>query len=118
MDIWDHYHSGFERIENEGKIRRPIVPKNCLHNAHMYYLLLPDLESRSHLIAKLKELKIGAVFHYVPLHSSPAGVGYSRVSGELPVTDQLSERLVRLPMWCGLEKYQKTVIDAVIGIVQ
>lgn len=117
LGIWDSYHRGFGSIEQAGKIRRPIIPPECVHNAHMYYILLPNLECRSNMIAQLKEQHINAVFHYVPLHTSPAGMRYSRSSGELPVTNELADRLLRLPMWCGLEDYQERVIDAVTGIV-
>lgn len=114
LAIWDNYHQRFKSLEEQGIIRRPIVPSGCTHNAHMYYILLNDLESRSKLIKKLNQRDIGSVFHYIPLHSSPAGLKYSRVSGDLSTTTDLSERLLRLPLWCGLEEHQNQVIDAVI----
>lgn len=114
LAIWDNYHQRFKSLEEQGIIRRPIVPYGCTHNAHMYYILLNDLESRSKLIKKLNQRDIGSVFHYIPLHSSPAGLKYSRVSGDLSTTTDLSERLLRLPLWCGLEEHQNQVIDAVI----
>jgi len=102
LRIWQYYHDFFEEIETEGLVVRPAVPAHCGHNAHMYYLLLPSAECRTRFIDEMKEAGIQTVFHYIPLHSSPAGklIG----SGEhLPVTDELSERLVRLPLWLGVE---------------
>lgn len=113
LNIWGEYHAELESLEGDEKLRRPIVPYECGHNAHMYYILLPDTECRSNLILKLKEQGIYTVFHYVPLHSSPAGLSYAKYNGELPVTNDLASRLLRLPLWCGLEEYQKRVIKAV-----
>lgn len=113
LDLWDTYHASFEEKEHEGKIRRPVIPADCTHNAHMYYLLLPDLDRRTAFIDALKEKGIGAVFHYVPLDSSPMGEKCGRKSGQLTQTRLLSERLVRLPLWLGLEEFQSLVIDEV-----
>lgn len=110
LAIWDAYHTAFADLEAEGRLRRPIIPADCTHNAHMYYLLLPDLATRTAFIAHLKQQEIAAVFHYIPLHSSPAGLKYCRTTGELPVTDSISERLVRLPLWIGLEDHIDKVI--------
>jgi dTDP-4-amino-4,6-dideoxygalactose transaminase len=111
LGIWARYHEWAEAWERQGVVRRPVVPPHCTHNAHMYYLLLPDLESRSRFIAALKADGIGAVFHYVPLHSSPAGLHFGRTPSPMPVTDGHSERLVRLPLWVGLEE----VLDQVMA---
>ncbi|UJB65245.1 dTDP-4-amino-4,6-dideoxygalactose transaminase [Acidovorax sp. YS12] len=113
MALWQRYHHAFSVFENAGLIRRPILPGHCQHNAHMYYLLLPDLVRRTRFIEKLKTRGIGAVFHYVPLHSAPAGKEYGRVWGEMARTDDLSDRLVRLPLWVGLDEYINNVIAAV-----
>jgi dTDP-4-amino-4,6-dideoxygalactose transaminase len=78
----------------------------------MYYLLLPNLERRTHFIRTLADAGIGAVFHYVPLHSSPAGLRYGRANGSLPVTDDASDRLVRMPLWIGLEEHLDDVMAA------
>ncbi len=102
LDIWKQYHQAFVDLEVQGKVRRPIIPSQCQHDAHMYYLLLPDLDSRTALIQKLKQYGIYSVFHYVPLHSSPAGIKYGRVDGNLSVTVELSERLLRLPLWVSM----------------
>jgi len=112
LAIWDHYHAALAPLEAAGQLRRPVVPDGCRHNAHMYYILLESLEQRSAVIASLKAQGVHSVFHYVPLHSAPAGLKHGRVDGPLPHTDQLSDRLLRLPLWSGLEAHQQRVIDA------
>lgn len=102
MKIWNWYHRAFADLEKQGAVRRPIFPNDDSHNAHMYYLLLKDLRTRNMLIAKLKGSGINAVFHYVPLHSSPAGLKYGRTHADLFYTAKISERLVRLPFWIGM----------------
>ena len=114
LAIWRTYHAAFAWLEEQDVVRRPIVPAACEHNAHMYYLLLPDLDSRARFIDELKRNGIHAVFHYVPLHSSAAGLKYGRQAGDLRVTDGVSERLVRLPLWAGMvDEEVARVIDAV-----
>jgi len=99
LALWNRYHEAFAPLEAAGRLRRPIVPAHCTHNAHMYYLLLDDLDARTRFIASLKANDIHPVFHYVPLHSAPAGRKYGRASGDLAITDRTGERLVRLPLW-------------------
>lgn len=114
LAIWDVYHTNLKALEQNGGLKRPIIPEFCQQNAHMYYIMLHSLEIRTELINHMRENSIYPVFHYVPLHSSPAGKKYGRVSGEMTNTDELSDRLLRLPMWLGMsEDEQKTVIDAV-----
>jgi dTDP-4-amino-4,6-dideoxygalactose transaminase len=114
LAIWRAYHEAFLELEQESVARRPIVPASCSHNAHMYYLLLPDLDSRSRLIDELRSVGIHAVFHYVPLHASAAGRRYGRPRGDLGVTENASERLVRLPLWAGMgDQEVERVVDAV-----
>jgi dTDP-4-amino-4,6-dideoxygalactose transaminase len=113
LDIWKEYDQAFAELEAQGKVRRPIIPDECQHNAHMYYLLLPDLDSRTVLIEKLKICGVYPVFHYVPLHSSPAGRKYGRTHGSLSSTDELSDRLVRLPLWIGIENKMEQIIKLV-----
>ncbi len=110
LDIWDQYHQAFATLEETGKLRRPIIPDGSQHNAHMYYILLKSLEKRAEVIAHLKERNVNAVFHYVPLHSSPAGKKYSRISGAMEHTDDLSDRLLRLPLWIDMGDNQAKVI--------
>jgi dTDP-4-amino-4,6-dideoxygalactose transaminase len=118
LAIWSRYHTWAQPLEAEGLLRRPVVPEHCVHNAHMYYLLLPSLERRTAFIAALKAVGIGAVFHYVPLHSSPAGLRFGRAAGPLPVTDDLSARLVRMPLWVGLEEDLDRVMTSAAGALR
>jgi len=113
LSIWDTYHAEFESLEKEGLIRRPVIPEECAHNAHMYYLLLPSLEARSEIIERLKSKGIHSVFHYVPLHDSKMGRKSCRTRGELVRTTELSNRLLRLPLWLGIETFQLEVIEQI-----
>src|SRR5438552_2437318 len=109
--LWNRYHEGFADAERAGLARRPVVPREASSNAHTYYLILPDAAKRRRFIETLRREEIYAVFHYVPLHSSPAGLKYGRACGSMAVTDTMSERLVRLPLWLGLEAQQDYVIE-------
>lgn len=111
LAIWEQYHRGFHALERQGLLRRPITPKHCQSNAHMYYILLNSLDERTQLIERMKKNDIHPVFHYVPLHSSPAGKKYARTHGEMTNTDVLSDRLLRLPMWTGLEQQVEQVLS-------
>ncbi len=114
LAAWDSYHMAMAPLEHDGLLRRPIVPSECRHNAHMYYVLLPSLEKRTKLIADLKREGIHSVFHYVPLHSSPAGRLFGRVGSSMAVTDDISDRLLRLPLWVGLNtEIPKRVADII-----
>jgi len=107
---WDTYDAAFASLR-PAVARRPVVPERCTHNAHMYYLLLSDRGARDGFIAGLAARGVQAVFHYVPLHSSPAGRRFGRAAGSLPVTDSVSARLVRLPLWAGMSSDQ---VDRVV----
>jgi dTDP-4-amino-4,6-dideoxygalactose transaminase len=112
--IWARYHEAFEPLEDAGLIRRPTVPDGCVHGGHLYYLLVPSADMRGRFIDALDSEGVHAVFHYVPLHNSPAGARLGRASGTLPVTCDVSARLVRLPLWAGLgEERIETVTRAV-----
>jgi dTDP-4-amino-4,6-dideoxygalactose transaminase len=111
LAIWNHYHTWAAPLEQEGLLRRPVVPEECDHNAHMYYLLLPGMEARTSFIDALRQAGISTVFHYVPLHSSPAGRKFCRMAGTMDVTDDVSDRLVRMPLWIGLEAHQQFIVD-------
>lgn len=116
--MWQRYHTMLAVLEQKGLLRRPIVPDECQDNGHMYYVLLPANSSRSAILESLKRRGVSAHFHYVPLHSSPAGRRYGRAHGDLPVTDSASARLIRLPMWVGLtESQQTTVVQALTAIL-
>lgn len=113
LDIWNTYHTHLEECEQAGYIRRPILNKRCKYNGHLYYILLQSGEKRDAFIRELKSLDIATVFHYVPLHSSPAGKIYARVSGSMDVTNAISERLVRLPLWIGVEEHMEVILSAI-----
>lgn len=107
MSSWNYYHNALERFEKQGFLRRPIIPESCTHNAHMYYVLLPESIDRQKVLSDLKMNNISSVFHYVPLHSSPAGRRYGRAHDSMEVTIKQSERLIRLPLWVGLSTDQQ-----------
>jgi dTDP-4-amino-4,6-dideoxygalactose transaminase len=110
--LWRRYHEMLEPLEQEGLLRRPIVPADCQHNGHLYYVLLAPGIERDRVLRELKAAGMHAIFHYVPLHSSPAGQRFGRAQGALEVTDTLAARLIRLPMWIGLsEDRQQRVRD-------
>lgn len=113
LRVWESYHKAFAGLESRGALRRPYIPAQCRHNAHMYYLLLDGLAARTRFIEHLKQEDIGAVFHYVPLHSAPAGRRYGRVAGAMNVTDHAGDSLVRLPLWLGIDTFLPRVIAAV-----
>lgn len=104
MNIWNMYNNGLKELKNRKLIDLPIVPDECIHNAHMFYLKVKDLETRDKLIQYLKQYDILSVFHYIPLHSSPAGIKFGRFNAEEKFVTVESERLLRLPMYKGLEK--------------
>ena len=113
---WNAYNEAFQPLAAAGIVGIPTIPKDCVHNAHMYYLKCKDLQERTALIDYLKENNVNAVFHYVPLHSSPAGYKYGRFHGVDVYTTQESDRLVRLPLYYGLnENDRRTVISAVMA---
>jgi dTDP-4-amino-4,6-dideoxygalactose transaminase len=99
--LWNSYHAAGAALDALG-VRRPIVPANCSHNAHLYYVLLPDDLPQAEVLADLNRRGVNAVFHYVPLHSAPAGLRFGRAHGSMHVTDRVSSRLIRLPLWVGM----------------
>lgn len=104
MKSWNLYYTMLEDLEKQEKLERPVIPKDCVHNAHMFYIKVRDLEERTRLINYLKEKDINAVFHYIPLHTSPAGKKFGVFYGEDKYTTKESERLIRLPLWYGLKE--------------
>ena len=111
LKIWDQYWEELSILAEEGKIELPFVPEHCVHNAHMFYIKTKDLDERTRLIDFLKDNGIMAVFHYVPLHSAPAGLKFGRFHGEDRYTTKESERLLRLPMYYGLTEEQVSYIS-------
>lgn len=112
MYIWHKYDEIFSNYDN--KIRRPFIPQNCRHNAHMYYVLFKNLDKRTKFIDYMKSNGINPVFHYIPLHSSPAGKKYGRVSGNMNVTNQVSDCLVRMPMYYDINDTDLDFIKSAI----
>jgi dTDP-4-amino-4,6-dideoxygalactose transaminase len=103
LTAWHHYHTGLEHLENRGLLRRPIIPHNCEHNGHMYYILLPNSNSRQKVATSLKKFGIHAISHYVPLHQSPAGKALCSTRDlKLPITESIADRILRLPMWAEI----------------
>lgn len=109
---WNAYHAGLVELEATGRLRRPVVQANCEHNAHMYYILTKSLEHRTTIVERMQAQQVQTVFHYVPLHSSTAGLRYGRSLGELRNTESLANRLLRLPLWIGVNT------DKVIGSLE
>ena len=114
LEVWAWYNEAFSELETRGLLTRPVIPTHCEHNGHMFYVLVSDASMRPRALKALNDGGINAVFHYVPLHSSAAGRRFGRAAGELPVTESVSARLIRLPMWVGMT--QADVLRAV-GIV-
>ncbi len=113
--VWQAYHERLGPLERRGVLRRPTVPSNCGHNAHLYYILAKDRAARARILETLARHGVNAVFHYVPLHSSPAGRRHGRPHGDLSLTEELSERLVRLPLWVGMTDAH---VDRVVQVVR
>lgn len=119
LAAWDHYHEVLAPYEASGLIERPIVlPEGQSHNAHMYQILLSTTELREQFISEMKAHGVITPFHYVPLHSAPAGKRFGRSEGDMSVTDDISYRLVRLPMFAGVEKEQAEIIEITQSVLQ
>lgn len=115
LAIWQQYHQAFAPLESRGQLRRPMIPSHCGQNAHIYQILVRDLETRTRMLDDLKRQGISATFHYVPLHSSPAGMAHGRVSGPMDVTNSVSTRILRLPLSAAITpEMAERVIGAVI----
>lgn len=112
--VWDAYNEAFKDLEEAGVVRRPVVPTHIEHNAHLYYLLLPSLQSRTDVLSALNRVGVNAVFHFVPLHASVAGRRFGRAQGQLVVTERMGDTLFRLPLWNGITEAQ---VEQVIGEV-
>lgn len=114
MTVWQAYHEGFKDLEAKGFVRRPVTPEHRQMNAHVYFLITRSLDERTKLLKHLKDSGINSVFHYVPLHSSPAGRKFGRTQGDLSLTTDLADRMLRLPLWAGFKEWNR-VIDCVHG---
>ena len=117
--IWSRYFEALGPLEDAGLLRRPIVPPGCRHSGHLFYVLLPTEALRDSTLKTMGKLGVNAVFHYLPLHSSPGGRRYGRLGGPVPVTSDVSGRLLRLPLWAGLgEQRTEAVIEAMHASVR
>ena len=118
INIWNTYHDLLRRASERGLLTRPFIPDFCKHNGHMYYILLPKKINRTEVIESLNRVMINVVFHYSPLHNTPAGIRFGRVSGSMLVTNDISERILRLPLWIGITKIeQEKVCSALYRII-
>jgi dTDP-4-amino-4,6-dideoxygalactose transaminase len=116
--MWTRYHEAFASLEASEIARRPVVPDDVEHNAHLYYLLLKDQHTRDRFIAKMRAAGISTPFHFVPLDDSPGGRRYARAHGELPTTHSVAARLVRLPLWFGMEGEQDRIIETALALLE
>ena len=114
MARWNQYNSAFAELEADGVFKRMKIPADCTHNAHMYYIVLRSQEERAALISHLKANEISAVFHYIPLHSAKAGIKYGRFHGEDRYTTDISERLLRLPLYYGMSEEDGNKVIAAV----
>lgn len=110
LSLWKYYYDNLDDLEKKGFIRRPFITKNCTHNGHLFYILLEDSRARDLLLKYLRSKGILAIFHYLPLHLSPMGRKMGYKSGQLPVTEELSSRLVRLPLFYGLSRPEQDIV--------
>jgi dTDP-4-amino-4,6-dideoxygalactose transaminase len=114
-ETWDYYYKAFADAERRGLVSRPRVPSHCVHNGHIFYLLMPTPAVRNEMLAVLNNDGINAIFHYVPLHSSEAGKRYGRAAEPLAVTDDIASRLIRLPIWFGIGEKRIRVVERVLA---
>lgn len=117
LAAWDHYHAALQPMEARGILRRPRIPQECGHNGHIYFVLAAHAQQRDAALARLTAVGVNAVMHYVPLHSSPAGLRYGRANGPLPLTDDLSARLIRLPLHPRITPEEQAVVVHALGDV-
>lgn len=117
LALWDRYHEALAPLEARGWLRRPVIPDDAKHNAHMYYVVLNDGETRDRVLKAMNAEGLNAVFHYVPLHSAPAGLRYGRAHGELPATQVAGDRLLRLPLWVGLGDGLDRVVERLTALL-
>lgn len=111
---WQRYHSGLAQLEEQGALRRPTIPADNCHNGHIYWTILPDARKRDLVLSRLRERGVAATFHFVPLHSAPAGKKLGRSVGKLPVTEDLSARLLRLPIYDSIEPAEQDHVLATL----
>jgi dTDP-4-amino-4,6-dideoxygalactose transaminase len=115
LKLWDRYAEKLKPLFADGTLQAPRIPADVVHNGHIFFVLTKDAKTTHDLLAYMKEQGVGAVFHYIPLHSAPAGRKYGRTSGSLKNTEELADRLVRLPLFSDLTPER---VDEVVGLVQ
>jgi dTDP-4-amino-4,6-dideoxygalactose transaminase len=113
--IWHQYADALDALENKGVLRRPVIPVDCQHNGHMFYILVESERVRNALLDRFRAAGVGAIFHYVPLHDSPAGLQFGRACGNLTRTKQFASCLIRLPLWVGLPEHELADVVRVIA---
>lgn len=114
MDTWNYYYNELKYLQEKGMVELPVIPEECIHNAHMFYVKLKNLSERTEFITYLRDKGVQSTFHYIPLHSAPAGEKFGRFHGEDQFTTSESERLTRLPMYYGIgEQDRKYVVDCI-----
>ncbi|EKD26075.1 MAG: hypothetical protein ACD_79C01379G0003 [uncultured bacterium] len=113
--LWNYYWSNLIELQNQDKIRLPVIPSMCEHNAHMFYILTNTHDERSKLLNLFHENNIGAVFHFIPLHSSPMGKKMGYADGDFPCTEDISKRIIRLPLFHELENNEQDLVISVIN---
>lgn len=118
LDVCARYREAFEPLAGAEVVKLPVTPEHCESNGHMFYMLLPSLEARTDFISAMKAEGVMTPFHYVPLHSSPGGRKYGRAHGDMAVTNEVSDRLVRLPVFYGVKEQQDRVIDVALRALQ
>jgi dTDP-4-amino-4,6-dideoxygalactose transaminase len=118
--LWERYHQAFAAAERAGRVRRPVVPDDTVHNGHLYYLLMPSERARDNFISGMRGAGIVTPFHFVPLHASPGGRRYGRTAHDdrLPRTEEAAGRLVRLPLWHGVADVQDRVIETALDLLE
>ena len=109
IDVWNKYYEIFGNLEDDGKVKRPSIPEDCNHNGHIFYLILDSSYNLTNVLRKMRQKNADAVFHYQPLHSSPAGQKFGKSATPLKVTESTSERLIRLPVWIGFNEHEKVL---------
>lgn len=118
MEVWNYYNGALENLEKEGLLIRPYIPEYSTHNAHMYYIIVENNETRDRVIRELKRLGINTTFHYIPLHTCPAGVKYCNEEVTLPISEEYSGRLIRLPLYYDLSIDEvKYIIDSLKKVI-
>ena len=115
LNIWHQYAGALDVLERKGVLRCPVIPADCQHNAHMFYILVESELVRNALLEQFRAAGVGAIFHYIPLHDSPAGLQYGRTCGDLTRTKQFASRLIRLPLWVGLSDHELAEVVKVMS---